>query len=365
MVEVEADARDLLEVRRVLAPYRWGPGRLPPYLAGREREQALFRTWGGAVSQGTPPPSAVILHGPRGNGKTALLVWLQRHLESIPGVEVVEMTPAEMRTPTELAEQLLLPTLRVDGARPPATVEEVIRFRASKRPLALLLDEAHTLSPEVGRELLDAGLRAGAELPFLFVLAGTPDLEDRLSEIHRSFWGQAKVIRVNRLEPAAAAAAIERPLRDEGRSIEAAAPERIVRESDGYPWFLQLWGCCSWAHLATRRAITRDEVEAAGPEFEERRADYFRLRYNEFEKRQLLPAARAVAEAFVGVSSLPYAEVEAAIRGALGRSDAANDTAGAMTAMRHPGFVRRAGPAPVLEPGPRLMDYIREHVPES
>ena len=75
---------------------------------------------------------------------------------------------------------------------------------------------------------------------------------------------------------------------------------------------------------------------------------------------------RAVAEAFAGVSSLPYPEVEAAVRGALGRSDAGTDTAGAMTAMRHLGFVWRAGSTPVLEPGiPGLMDCIREHVPES
>ena len=226
------------------------------------------------------------------------------------------------------------------------------------------MDEAHSLDRVVGRALLHAGQQVGRRYPFFLVLAGTPDLEDRLSEMEASFWGRAEQIRVNRLDPAAAAAAIERPLRDEGMSIDAAALERILSESHGYPFFLQLWGRFVWERAATegRRLITTDDVEAAAPEFEETRGDYYRQRYNEFAKRRLAPVARAVAEAFAGVSVLSHDEVEDAISGALNPVGDGDAVFEALTVMKHLGFLWQSGPTPAWEPGiPSLMDYLREH----
>ena len=372
------------EETRLIGPFQPGPGKLPPYLAGRESEQALFRGWGGAVAQGVPPPSPVILHGPRGNGKTALLVWLQRYLAAIPGVDVVRLTPSRIRTPAQFAGALLSNawlarftpkelsvvglTWRPGGDRPPPTAEEAIRLRASKRPLTLLLDEAHTLSPEVGNELLNVSQQLVAELPFFPVFAGTPDLEDRLSEMEASFWGRAEQIRVNRLDPVAAAAAIERPLQDEGMSIDTAALERILSESHGYPFFLQLWGRFVWERAATegRRLITTDDVEAAAPEFEETRGDYYRQRCRELERRQLLSAARAAAVAFSAGSTLRSREIEEAIRVSLGAAGEGSGAAEAMTTMQHLGLFWQAGPTMAWEPGiPSLMDYIRKEAPAS
>ena len=370
------------EETRLISPFQPGPGRLPPYLAGREKEQALFRSWGASVAQGVPPLSPVILYGPRGNGKTALLAWMQQHFDAVPGVDVVEMTSAEIETPAHLADQLmpsarlraLAPkelslvglTWRPGDDRPPLTARQTLTLRASKRPLILLLDEAHSLDRVVGRALLHAGQQVGRRYPFFLVLAGTPDLEDRLSEMEASFWGRAEQIRVNRLDPVAAAAAIERPLRDEGMTIDAAALERILSESHGYPFFLQLWGRFVWERAATegRRLITTDDVEAAAPEFEQRRGDYYRQRCRELERRQLLSAARAVAVAFSAVSTLRSREIEEAIRVSLGAAGEGAGAVEAMTTMQHLGLFWQAGPTMAWEPGiPSLMDYIRKEAP--
>ena len=375
-------APERAEETRLIGPFRPGPGQPPPYLAGREKEQALFRAWGGAVAQGVPPPSPVILYGPRGNGKTALLVWLQRHLAASPGMDVVRLVPSRLRTPALFAGALLPDawlakfapkelsvvglTWRPGQDRPLPTAAESIRVRATKRPLVLLLDEAHTLAPEVGNELLNVSQELGAELPFFLVLAGTPDLEDRLSEMEASFWGRTKQIRLNRLEPAAAEAAIERPLHEDGMSIESAALERIVSESHGYPFFLQLWGQFSWESAAPqgRQTITTQDVETAAPEFEETRGHYYRQRYEELEKRDLLPAARAVAEAFGGGSTLSSHGVREAVLGAWDRAGKGAGARETMTALKHLGFIWRPGPTPEWEPGiPSLMDYIREYAP--
>ena len=79
------------------------------------------------------------------------------------------------------------------------------RRAPGKAPLVLLLDEAHMLDPEVGRELLNASQEVGRDLPFLLVLAGTPNLQSHLGQMGASFWNRAEQVRVGRLSGRAAA----------------------------------------------------------------------------------------------------------------------------------------------------------------
>ena len=88
-------------------PFRPGTGGIPPYLAGREREQALFRDLLADLADRVPPAVEVVLHGPRGNGKTVLLRWLEREAAHHPPVEVVALTPAAAPDALRLAERLL------------------------------------------------------------------------------------------------------------------------------------------------------------------------------------------------------------------------------------------------------------------
>ena len=62
----------------------------------------------------------------------------------------------------------------------------------------LLLDEAHTVGEEIGSALLNASQQVGRELPFLLVLAGTPELryaprriEHHVLESRRAVSGRA------------------------------------------------------------------------------------------------------------------------------------------------------------------------------
>ncbi len=88
-------------------PFRPGPGGLPPYLAGRESEQALCRDILYDLRNGLAPPREIVFHGPRGNGKTALLVWLQQEAALFPGIDVVRLTPSEIPSISKFVEQLL------------------------------------------------------------------------------------------------------------------------------------------------------------------------------------------------------------------------------------------------------------------
>ncbi len=363
-------------------PFRPGPGRLPPYLAGRATEQARFRALVDALRRGAAPPSEVVLYGPRGNGKTALIVWLQQTVETGAGLDVVRLTPADAPTESRLLQavrpwwaRLPLPRrfsvsgfgVERGGARP-ARLTDALRKRARRKPLVLLLDEAHTLDPAVGRALLNAAQEVGSALPFLLVLAGTPDLPAHLGALSASFWSRAERLRIGRLDAEAAAAAIEKPLTDAGIAIAPDALADVVRDSHGYPYFVQLWGQAVWRRAAggtgVRPRVTRADVDAVRPAFDEVKNTYYLDRYEELRRAGLLPAARAVAEAFAARPLLTDPQVEAAIRQALRAAASPVGAAEAERTLRRLGYVWRPGGEPAWEPGiPSLMDYMREHVP--
>ena len=364
-------------------PFRPGPGRRPPYLAGRQAEQALFRDWLGDLADGVAPPSEIVLHGPRGNGKTALLHWLEREVDSNPKVDSVWLTPSSFRSERGLAD-LLVPKSRWRWLSPDqisyrwfrwrpeqetiSAIDAALTARVKRRSFVLLLDEAHTLTPDIGRALLNACQSVGARLPFLLVLAGTPGLRAVLSRMGASFWSRAHAIPVGRLPEEAARDAVLRPFEDEGISVTEEALAHILGESHGYPYFLQLWGLSVWRQV--RRGseppsgVTRADVAAAQCEFDGQKEIYYRDRYDEIRDAESLGPAVALAEAFSEAPLLDDRALEAALRRGLGEG-ASPEEIRAMEEFFHLlGFIWRPGTGVVWEPGiPSLMDYVREKAP--
>ena len=363
-------------------PFRPGAGRLPPYLAGRAAEQALFRRLVDGLRRGAAPSSEVVLYGPRGNGKTALLVWLQQTAETEAGLDVVRLTPADAPTESRLLQavrpwwtrlplprRFSVPGFGVErGEAGPARLADALRKRARRKPLVLLLDEAHTLDPAVGRALLNAAQEVGSALPFLLVLAGTPELPAHLGTLNVSFRSRAERLRIGRLDAETTAAAIEKPLAKTGIAIAPDALADVVRDSHGYPYFIQLWGRAVWRRAAggsaARPCVTRADVDAVRPAFDDVKNTYYLERYDELRRAGLLPAARAVAEAFAARPLLTDPQVEAAVRQGLRAAGEPVGAAEAEQTLRRLGYVWRPGAEPAWEPGiPSLMDYMREHVP--
>ena len=358
---------------------------MPPYLAGREAEQALFRTLLKRLEDRIPLPSEVVLYGPRGNGKTVLLGWLEDEAVSRGTTDTVVLLPSEIPDGGRLAE-LLLPTSwwmrltphevgvagipwRPGGAgRPPPSAEAVLAARARKAPLLLVMDEAHTLDTEVGRALLNASQRVRRRHPFLLVLAGTPDLRGHLGRMGASFWGRAQQLRIGRLDDEAARDAFLRPFESEGIPVEPEALAAVLRLSHGYPYFVQLLGQAVWGRAlqdGRPERVTAATVEAARPEFERTRGNYYLERFDELKKRRLLGVGRSVAAAFGDTELLDESRLAAAIRAGLPDPDDDDAADRAETALSDLGFIWGSDATPGWEPGiPSLMDYIVEFVPE-
>ena len=320
-----------------------GDGALPPALAGRSAEQAVLARCLHDLARGAAPPHNVVLVGPRGNGKTALLNWFKTMCgESASGVDVLGLTPGEIADAQGLIDAVaprrgfakLLP--RKVGVASVGSAEwspsqernfkRALLARCRRKPLALLLDEAHTLDLGVGSLLLNASQQVRAEAPFLLVLAGTPGLAAHLGAMDASFWSRlgAGLLGIGRLDPAAAQAALVDPLQAHDVGIEAKALKAVVEDSQCYPYFIQLWGDALWEdHLATGATeLTAETVAAARPKVDAWVADYYQSRYQELRGGGLMAAAVGVAPLFLRENATASEqELEAALA-ATGLEDA-------------------------------------------
>ena len=335
--------------QRAINPFVPGRGALPPYLAGREAEQREMWKLCHYVEARRGAPRDIVLSGPRGNGKTVLMRWFQREIEALDGkIDVLWRTPSDFPDIDSLATTLVPPgrfksllpdTLSLsigigrlgwDLGGNPGTLAELLALRCNHRPLVLLVDEAHTLDRDVGRALLNASQSVAAMAPFLLALAGTPGLEPHLHSMSATFWDRARQLGIGRLDETAAAAALTYPLARQEPAVvfTDSALQQVIDESQGYPYFLQVWGAALWeaASETSETVIDASVAARARPAFELERAMYYQHRLNELERRELLPVAARVADAFAGQANLLQGALNAAIAGAPGVDSASTVT---------------------------------------
>ncbi len=362
------------------SPFQPGRGKLPPYLAGRGQEQALIREFLEAVAERVAPASDIILYGPRGNGKTVLIEWARREAATLK-FSVADLQGGSLTSEERLAAALAVErrwltalrgfTLGPIGVRletlPPGPVSRVLARRVQRRPLLILIDEAHMLGVEPGRSLLNT-VQAfqRRDLPVLLILAGTPDLPRHLRTIGASFWVRNKRLRIGRLKPDSAAEAIRVPLEERGRAIKQEALEEVVAESHGYPFFLQLWGDLLWTECNDPFApASQADVARARPLFRQKREDLYDELLDDLREAQLVSVAAAVAAEFSTTEQQVLRErVTLAIQSALRDKARKSDRGAALAAervLRHQGFVWPVVKQGIgyYEPGiPSLMRHV-------
>lgn len=290
----------------VLNPYAPGAGRLPAALVGRQRE---LETWDIAtqrVERGKGAQS-MVLYGLRGVGKTVLLTtlaqaarqreWMVAKLEAQTGVSI------RSRVGEAFHHAL------VDLARPSAPVrvlkalKTAVSFKASYDAtgvwnfgvdladapgggadtgvleadlskllldlagaagsqgvgLALLIDEAQDIDADELAALCAVVHTAHQEgLPILVVLAGLPSLPRVLAEAKSYSERLFSYHRLGPLDALAAGVALTDPAEGEGVHWEPDAVGEVVRESVGYPYFVQQFGQDVWTVAEGERITLAD-----------------------------------------------------------------------------------------------------------
>ena len=92
--------------------YLFSPGDgavLPPYLAGRKEEQEFFRDCVEVLKDRDPISQDMIVYGPRGNGKTTLLRYLQKETLKKEGskLDILWTKPIALEHPEVFADLVI------------------------------------------------------------------------------------------------------------------------------------------------------------------------------------------------------------------------------------------------------------------
>ena len=185
------------------------------------------------------------------------------------------------------------------------------------KPVLLLVDEAHTLDLTVARVLLNSSQILREEVPFALVLAGSPHLLPHLAETATSFWARLDEgdLTLGLLSQEEAQDALREPFEqsDEGFQCEAEAIRSMAEQSDGHPYFVQIWGAEAEveARLHHKRRVTMDVVEAVSGSVQSMRQKFYMGRWAELRKAGLLdPVARLAPELLDG-RTLEHADAQA------------------------------------------------------
>ena len=375
-------------------PFRPGYGLLPPYLAGREKEQKLFNSSLEAMVI-DEVVNGVVMYGPRGMGKTALLRWLEGQC-SEKDIGHIRRTSATMLGSVEALANTLLPVLRspdgwsvnrvdiggrwlnvgvsspTQGTGKEADLADVLINRCRKKPMVLLLDEAHGESdPDTFRILLHTAQQVAQEAPFLLVLAGTPGLAKKLRNSGTTFIERAELIGLDRLDDEEAAAALSIPLEKGGVTITENALNEVVKESQCYPFFVQRWGKALWDHAVERgiSELTQDDVRLLTTDIQTMRNAFYEQRYREIEESpELLAVANALAQALLkDEKGLDRSAIAAIIKNNIGAAmpddaDIESKAKSIIDELIRQDFFWHPPTSRLIVPGiPSFMTYVSSH----
>lgn len=325
-------------------PFAPGAGTPPPQLAGRADLIEAVRIALERIRAGRPAKS-ILMVGLRGVGKTVLLDRM-RDIAEGAGIHTLRVEAPENRSlPAILAPQLRQALLRlsqnrrakdlaqralrglagfakalkvkfkdlevgIDFEPEPGLADngdlehdlqalfEVTGLAAQKAGTALILflDELQYVAEEELAALITALHRsAQRQLPIALVGAGLPQLPGRMGRAKSYAERLFDFPRVGALSPQDAKIAIRKPIEREGAKIADEALERIVKETQGYPYFLQEWGKHSWDAADESPIELKDVKRASQTVVAALDEGFFRVRFDRLtaqEKRYL----RAMAE---------------------------------------------------------------------
>jgi len=181
--------------------------------------------------------------------------------------------------------------------------------QAVKRPVALLIDELQYVSRDELAALIQSIHAINqAGLPLILFGAGLPQLAGQAGEAKSYAERLFDFPRLDKLNEADACAAIRQPVEDEGAHINVGALQEIVRQSHGYPYFLQEWGYNAWNVCDSDTIALKDAQTATTVSIRKLDESFFRVRFD-----RLTPGERDYMRALASLGAEPQRTSDVAV----------------------------------------------------
>lgn len=320
-------------------PYNPGAGVPPPELAGRENilrqaKNTIIRTKNGKAAR------SFIMLGLRGVGKTVLLNRIDQIAET-EGCETAIFEADPARTlPELLTQQIHRLLLKLDRHKQAEndirktfsllrgfasafkvkfgefevglsnekitgdliidltdlfiSIGEAAKSRSSVA--VIMIDEVQYLTKnDLGALIMALHKISQRQLPLLFFGAGLPQLARLAGEAKSYAERLFEYPEIDRLNAKNARIALIKPAERESVFFEDNALEIILKETDGYPFFLQVWGSHIWEVASSSPISSKDAELATKRAIEALDRGFFKVRLDRLTERQQT-YARAMAE---------------------------------------------------------------------
>lgn len=325
-------------------PYSPGAGNLPPELTGRDEIIEKVNIQLDRCKNGLPHRS-ILMVGLRGVGKTVLLNHLALIAEEKGFVTISFEAPEKRSLPALLAPALRSALLKLDrmaaagdlakktlrvlggfvaamklkyrdvefgldlGSEPGIAdsgdlendlidlfIELGKAAKEKKTAIVILIDEVQYIEESQFAALIMAIHKCTQkQLPLIVAGAGLPQLIAQAGRAKSYAERLFEYPEIGALPKIAAKDALVKPAIRLGINYEEGALEEILRQTEGYPYFLQEWGKHSWQCANSSPITKRDVVSATDLAISELDMNFFRVRLERLtpsEKKYL----RAMAE---------------------------------------------------------------------
>ena len=345
-------------------PFNPGAGSPPPELAGRstilqQAEYSIKRTLNQKLSK------SQILLGLRGVGKTVLLNRINQIAEYEGCMTAIFEADPNQSLPELLTKQLHRLLLKLDRQkRVGDDIQKAFRMirsfasafnvkygefeigisnkeftgdlsvdltdmlvaigsSAKKRNTAviILIDELQYLTQDdLSAFIVALHSISQRQLPLLFFGAGLPQIAKLTGEAKSYSERLFDFPEVDKLKPKSAMKALVNPVKRAGYMYDESALDHILKETDRYPFFLQLWGFHTWEVAKSSPFTEQDAIKATKRSIQSLDSGFYKIRKERLTERQLeyayalatieiLPASSTQVANVLGVSVKKVAPV--------------------------------------------------------
>ena len=328
-------------------PFSPGAGSAPPELSGRDKviedvSIALHRI------RNSLSAKSILMVGLRGVGKTVLLNRLKNDAESEGLVCVQFESPENRNLPAMIVPSLraaLFKLNRLSGLSDKVTkaarilgsfissakikyegmefgfdlgtepgiadtgdldydLSELLQAigeaaKEKKTAVVLFIDELQYV-PELELAALISALHGCAQkgLPVALVGAGLPQLVGNVGKAKSYAERLFDFPEIGPLPPDAATKALQLPVSQYQVSFETSAIEQILKQTKGYPYFLQEWGSMCWGVANTKVITEEDALAASELAILQLDSSFFRVRFD-----RCTPMEKNYLRAMAGINS--------------------------------------------------------------
>lgn len=270
-------------------PFMPGAGVVPVEMVGRDAQTARFSSMLGQIAFGRDS-IGLMVYGMRGVGKTSLLVTWQEQAEETGFTTLrIETTGVYKDDMGELEQRVAERSSAIAAAKNAVShIESVttpfgavtvshdetkdVRERIlenlmplinaakdRKRGVLLFIDEFQEADAAMIGWLLSLQQRmVTSHLPFYLVIAGLPNLPGVITGVRSYAERLFLPVALDSLTPEQTRKAFQDTARVDGRSFTDDALERLAQETDGYPFFIQVYGNAVWNGAESTPMTVRD-----------------------------------------------------------------------------------------------------------